>query len=76
MPKIPIDAEHFGVIHGDINASNFYVKDDLDLSVFDWDQTERGWYAYDLAQMIWGIVMTELGGFPMSSQKVPGISSE
>lgn len=74
--KIPKDAANFGVIHGDINASNFYIKEDLDMCVFDWDMTQRGWYMYDLAMMVWGVTMTELGGFPMSGAKIPGIDTE
>lgn len=32
------DPNHFGVIHSDMNTSNFfYVKEEDCLSVFDWD---------------------------------------
>ncbi len=37
------DIDHYGVLHGDLNLSNFfYVKDEHTLSVFDWDQTQQG----------------------------------
>jgi RIO-like serine/threonine protein kinase len=33
--------QHYGVIHGDINISNyFYLPDESTLFVFDWDQVQ------------------------------------
>jgi Ser/Thr protein kinase RdoA (MazF antagonist) len=44
------DPLHFGVIHGDVNISNFFfIESEQSLHVFDWDQTQRGWYLWDLA---------------------------
>lgn len=32
------DPEHYGVVHGDLNTSNFFfIDEELLLSVFDWD---------------------------------------
>ncbi len=58
------------MIHGDLNVSNYFVRDDGELSVFDWDQTQRAWYLYDLAQCIWGVTMAVLCGMPMSGTKI------
>lgn len=69
-PKISKDNENFGVIHGDLNVSNYYVREDGELSVFDWDQTQRAWYLYDLAQCIWGVTMAVYCGMPMSGAKI------
>lgn len=47
------DAQHYGVLHGDLNISNFFyqkVNNIPTLSVFDWDQTQQGWYLWDVAQ--------------------------
>jgi thiamine kinase-like enzyme len=52
------------VIHGDVNPSNFYVDDQGRLDVFDFDQTQRGWFLYDLAQPIWAVRMAARGGIP------------
>lgn len=47
------DPERYGVLHGDVNCSNFfYTSATATLSVFDWDQVEQGWFMYDLAQPI------------------------
>jgi Ser/Thr protein kinase RdoA (MazF antagonist) len=44
------DPLHYGVLHGDLNISNFFIDTANTLSVFDWDQTQRGWYLWDVAQ--------------------------
>lgn len=45
------DLQHYGVLHGDLNCSNFYwIAEEKALSVYDWDQTQRGWYLWDVAQ--------------------------
>lgn len=45
------DIQHYGVLHGDLNCSNFYFIDNENtLSVYDWDQVQRGWYLWDVAQ--------------------------
>lgn len=53
------DPKRFGVIHGDINISNyFYLPEEETLFVFDWDQVQRGWYMFDLAQAIYFVFVT------------------
>ena len=65
------DKEHFGVLHGDLNTSNqHYVEDGQYMSVFDTDQVQQGFYLWDIAQAIFGIVALEEGGLPIPSKKV------
>lgn len=52
------DPKHFGLLHGDINISNFFYVEPTatfpgTLSVFDWDQCQRGWFLYDLVMCIY-----------------------
>ncbi|KAJ4461167.1 putative sugar O-acetyltransferase [Paratrimastix pyriformis] len=59
---VACQAEHFGILHGDLNLSNFHVTRDpqgraVALSVFDFDQIQLGWWEYDLAQAIIGVAM-------------------
>lgn len=58
----------YGILHGDLNVSNFFLADGdegLRLSVFDWDQVQRGWYEYDLAQAILvSVMLAEAGAVP------------
>lgn len=69
-PKIPKDTQNFGVIHGDLNLTNMFVKDDGTINVFDWDQSQKGWFLYDLAMPLWGVTILSCCGIPMSGAKV------
>ena len=66
----------FGVLHGDLNSSNAYfdVKTGM-LSVYDWDQVQRGWWEWDLAQIQFGIEMLEEAGLPVAGVPVPQASN-
>ena len=55
-----------------MNVSNYFIKDDLSLCVFDWDQTMRAWYLYDLAQLVWGLTMALVKGGLLQNQ-IPGL---
>lgn len=69
--------QHFGVIHGDLNMSNFHYVDDGDyLSVFDTDQVQRGFYLFDIAQAIITLPMLEDGGMPIVGTPVEGINQK
>lgn len=58
----------YGILHGDLNVSNFFLVDGDDgprLSIFDWDQVQRGWYEYDLAQAMLAVrMLAEAGAMP------------
>jgi Ser/Thr protein kinase RdoA (MazF antagonist) len=82
-PIDPIDIESvksreaFGVIHGDINISNyFYTAETKLISVFDWDQVQSAWFLYDLAQPIWGVVSCKEGGSFVDGSPVPQANVE
>lgn len=51
------DPERFGVLHGDLNLSNFTYTPPRGeewggLCVFDWDQSCRGWFMYDVSMIL------------------------
>ncbi|EQC39576.1 hypothetical protein SDRG_03010 [Saprolegnia diclina VS20] len=69
--SLEADPSAFGIIHGDLNCSNFFLTDAKTLSVFDWDQTMRGWYMYDLAQALFGPIMLAGAGVPIAGTPVP-----
>jgi len=59
------DPTRYGVLHGDVNCSNFfYSSSTAQLSVFDWDQVEQGWFMYDLAQPIFAPYLIARAGSP------------
>jgi len=56
------DPNQYGIIHGDVNLSNFFYEEaKTTLWVFDWDQIERSWFLYDLAQCLFGPWMLAQG---------------
>jgi Ser/Thr protein kinase RdoA (MazF antagonist) len=71
------DVAEFGVIHGDFNCSNYFYDDASgNLSVFDWDQTHRGWYMWDVAQACFTVVMLAEAGLPLAGTPVPEASPD
>lgn len=66
------NVEHFGVIHGDLNCSNFfYNRKEAVMNVFDTDQVQRGFYLWDVSQAIFTSYMLEKAGMPISGTPVP-----
>lgn len=71
------DPQHYGVLHGDLNVSNFHYVDEKDIiSAFDTDQYHVGWYLYDVAQACICVVLLETGGVPFVGTMIEGLSSE
>eukprot|EP01039_Chlorochromonas_danica_P006267 gene6267-6908_t len=74
------DPDHFGVIHGDLNPSNFFVLKEEDgsavLSVFDWDQTQRGWFLWDLAQACFTVYMVAGSAIGIDGKPTPQAKPE
>jgi aminoglycoside phosphotransferase (APT) family kinase protein len=71
------DADHYGVLHGDLNTSNIHYVDDKDhLSVYDTDQVQVGYYLFDIAQACFTIVMLDEGGMPPNGAKVEGLNRQ
>ena len=69
------DPSRYGLLHGDLNLSNFYVVDAPSappaLRVFDWDQACRGWWELDLAQAALTSLMLAEGGSLPAGDPVP-----
>eukprot|EP00899_Mesostigma_viride_P026512 jgi/Mesvir1/7045/Mv09161-RA.1 len=75
-PIDPADAiqwphEDLGVLHGDVNISNFHYSADKKLYVFDWDQIQRGWWESDVAHACLTAFMLNEAGAVVSGEKVP-----
>ncbi|REE94616.1 Ser/Thr protein kinase RdoA (MazF antagonist) [Paenibacillus taihuensis] len=49
LTKLPINADTYGLIHGDINVGNFTVDDSCRITLFDFDECQYSWYAEDIA---------------------------
>jgi Ser/Thr protein kinase RdoA (MazF antagonist) len=48
LDAFPKDHEHYGLIHGDFNSSNFHMDGTM-LYPFDFDDCSHSWFAADLA---------------------------
>lgn len=60
-----------------MNTSNsFYNREGDYFSVYDTDQTQRGFYEWDLAQAVFGVVMLKEAGMPISGDPVPQANQE
>jgi amicoumacin kinase len=46
---LPVTANNFGLIHGDINVGNFTVDESGEIMLFDFDECQYSWYAEDIA---------------------------
>jgi Ser/Thr protein kinase RdoA (MazF antagonist) len=74
--KTVSDPAYFGVIHGDVNPSNYYWDAAVKMPcMFDWDQLQRSWFLYDLSASVWTVVMLKRAGSPIDRSAVPQANS-
>jgi Ser/Thr protein kinase RdoA (MazF antagonist) len=52
-------ANHFGLIHGDINVGNFLI-DDGKITLFDFDECQYSWFVEDIAIQLFYMVYVNL----------------
>jgi len=56
LKTLPKDRDSYGLIHQDAHAGNFFVDDDR-IHLFDFDDCVYGWFAYDIAVVLFYAVM-------------------
>lgn len=62
------NSDYFGLIHGDVHVGNYFWDDSVSMPcLYDWDQVQRCWFLYDVAQPIWSVMMLEGAGSPFAS---------
>lgn len=49
LASLPVTADNFGLIHGDINVGNFTVDESGGITLFDFDECQYSWYTEDIA---------------------------
>jgi amicoumacin kinase len=58
LDTLPTGAEHYGMIHTDFHAANFFVEPGTaTITVFDFDDCTRGWYVMDIAMAIFDMLV-------------------
>lgn len=67
----------FGLIHGDINTSNyFWLPEQNGPHMFDWDQMQRSWRLHELSSSIWGVCTLQGAGSPITHEPCPEANEE
>lgn len=52
LKSLPQDKDSFGLIHADVHHGNFFVTDNKEITLFDFDDCHYHWFAYDIAVVI------------------------
>ncbi len=58
IKQLPKTRDNWGLVHSDVHQGNFFVTDDLDIIVFDFDDSMYMQYAQDIAMvMFYGLLV-------------------
>lgn len=58
LRTLPTEANHFGMIHTDFHAANFFVEPQTNtITVFDFDDCSYGWYGMDIAMALFDMLV-------------------
>jgi len=57
LHTLPHDPDSYGLIHQDAHSGNFFVAEDNQITLFDFDDCVYGWCVYDIAMVIFYMVM-------------------
>ncbi|QVK20579.1 phosphotransferase [Mycoplasmatota bacterium] len=49
LHELPKDKESYGLIHTDMHMGNFFINDELEFEVFDFDDSAYKWFISDIA---------------------------
>lgn len=52
LQSLPMAPEGYGMIHQDVHAGNFYVDNDYQITLFDFDDCVYGHFVYDIAMVM------------------------
>lgn len=59
LRRLPQDQDSYGLIHQDAHGGNFFVDENYNITLFDFDDCVYGHFAYDLAMVIFYAVTNE-----------------
>ncbi|MDX1415739.1 MAG: phosphotransferase [Candidatus Promineifilaceae bacterium] len=52
LRSLPKDDDSYGLIHQDAHGGNFFVDDQRNITLFDFDDCVYSWYVYDVAMVL------------------------
>ncbi|MBE0698291.1 MAG: phosphotransferase [Anaerolineaceae bacterium] len=61
LHELPTGREVYGIVHQDAHGGNFFIQDGK-ITLFDFDDTLYGWYAYDVAMAFFYILPHDCSG--------------
>lgn len=56
--SLPQTKQNFGLIHADIHQGNFFVDENDQFTLFDFDDCHNNWFVYDIATPLFGLSMS------------------
>ncbi len=57
LERLPVEANGFGLIHGDLHFANFLVRPGGEVAIIDFDDCVYGWFAMDIAMAIFDVLV-------------------
>ena len=73
----PIDSENYGIVHGDINVSNYFAKvqpEGTKLWIFDFDQVHNNYFGHELGVVLHTVTFFENDGLGIG--KIEGFDGD
>lgn len=52
IKQLPQDAESYGLCHIDFHGGNFFITEDGEITLFDFDDCQYAWFVYDIAMAL------------------------
>lgn len=52
LQSLPKEREGYGLVHQDAHGGNFFVDDEGNITLFDFDDCVYSWYVYDIAMVL------------------------
>ncbi|PKN92332.1 MAG: hypothetical protein CVU44_14425 [Chloroflexi bacterium HGW-Chloroflexi-6] len=71
LRSLPRDADSFGMIHQDGHPGNFFVDDQLNLTLFDFDDCVYGHFIYDIAMVLFYTAVNEADPVEFTERFMP-----
>lgn len=68
LPRVP---EGYGMIHQDAHPGNFFVTEDFDLTLFDFDDCVYGHFIYDIAMVLFYTAVNEKDSAEFTGRFMP-----
>lgn len=59
LDALPRGSESYGLIHQDAHMANLFVDSNGQITLFDFDDCVYGWYVYDIAMVIFYMIVLE-----------------